>query len=752
MKLSLACLACFLFTISANSQNNYWKNISNQESTKLTGTISFASENFIPAAYQLFILDANKLNKDLLSLPVENANSKSVGSIIYLPLPDGTTERFLLKKSLVMTEKLAKKYPSIQTFSGQGIDDPSKHVWCDFTVLGFHGMITSANSKTVYINPLSKQHNIYSIFERNQADKSENVFNCALSTAVSEKNMEVTNKVAPSGNANDGIRRDYRLALCVTGEFSKFYLTGSELSFNDSIVTVLSAITTHLTRANQVYERDFGIRMLFVDNEDTLIFFNPSTDPFSNNNLNNPCQRTCDSRIGNDNYDVGHVLHKGGDNGNAGCIGCVCKNGAKGSGATTYHDPSLIDYFVVDYWTHELGHQFGANHTFTFSNEGTSAQIEPGSGSSIMGYAGITGSNTDIQPHSDDYFSCASIAQVSNYFKTASGGCALSVNTGNVAPNVNAGPDEIIPIGTPFVLKGKGTDANSDDVLTYRWEQTDAYESGSNTVPKATSTKGPLFRSINYSEGNYRHFPVEENSLDGLAGNKWEVLPTVTRDINFRLTVFDNHLEGGNNASDDVLIKVTKLAGPFKITNLKFREVLTAGTPYTVKWDVANTDMEPVNCSNVHIVLSTDGGKTFTDMLASHTKNDGEKTIIIPNTPTVRARIAIKAANNIFYDVMDSNFIIRPPQTTPVQNDRPAFKIQPNPAKEFTQLVFGKRSLNGLITVGNSAGIIYYQHQYSEVAENEIITIPVNKLERGIYFIKVSTPTGTRTEKVMINR
>ncbi len=754
MKQKLLLTTLAFISVTAFAQNRYWKAISNSEASKFTHGKTFFSDAFVPAAYSLFTLDEITFKKLIAKAPNEkNAFASASNCIISIPISENKTERFRLAEAPVMESQLAKKHPDIKSYSGQGLDDPHKFIRCDITPLGFHGMIVSADNNTIYINPVNKEANIYAVYARNENDKTTGTFQCELAASLPQSEKITANKTAPEGNADDGMLRQSRLALCCTGEYSRFFMTGSEITTQDSINTVMAAITTDLVRANQVFERDFGIRLVFVANEDTIIFLNPATDPFNNSNLNNACQSTCDKRIGNAGYDVGHVLHKGSDNGNAGCIACVCKTGSKGGGQTTYHDPSLVDYLVIDYWTHEMGHQFGANHTFTYYSEGTNAQIEPGSGSTIMGYAGITGS-TDVQPHSDDYFNCASIAQVSNYFKTVAGGCAASRVTGNHAPKANGGQDRIIPMLTPFFLKGLGTDEDAGDALSYIWEQADALESGSNTFPKATSVKGPVFRSVKYSRSPVRFFPDEETIHSGATSNKWEALSSVSRDLNFRFTVWDNHAGAGNNASDDVLVQVTNLAGPFKVTAPNTRAALNARSVQTIKWDVANTNAAPVNCSAVKILLSIDGGRTYPIVLAANTPNDGRETVSIPNNLTTRARVAIRAIGNIFFDVSDVNFTIQAAaaisKSSQQNNSFYKWSVQPNPASDYTNVIFEEAIHDVSIILSGASGKIFYQKHFDSFNEGEMLKLSLDKLNKGIYFLKIFASEGVSVKKIMI--
>lgn len=665
--LTLFAICAFVFSVHAQKKQ-YWRPVTLNETSK--GKNLFEGISFIPSAYKLFQLDEKSLKRDLQNVPVENKNLIMAStSLITVPTAEGNTEQFKIVESSVMQPKLAARYPGIKTYIGKGIERPDAEIRFAYTTLGFFATVASADKPKYYINCLDKNENIYIVNAYNVQDKTDEDFRCSVDgSSITGKPEGLPTPF--KGNADDGKLRTYVLALCTTGEFSRYFMTGSEVTTEDSLATVMSALTTTLIRVNGIYERDFSIRLVFTEKEDDIIFLNPATDPFTTfkaPELNSASQQSCDTKIGFLNYDIGHVVHRGASQGNAGCIGCVCKAGSKGSGWTIYTNPKL-DYFVDNYLSHEFGHQFGGNHIFTFSNEGTGANVEPGSGSTVMGYAGITG-NTDIQDHGDPYFSAVNIAQISNYIKTGFGAtCDEPTETGNSAPSlVTPLNDYTIPRLTPFQIKGEFTDNNAGDILTYTVEQIDRFVNGqSNTIPNAFSKEGPLFRSVVYTTNPYRNFPNLATILAGQTKNGWEVLPNVTRTMNFRITASDNHAGGSNNKSADMEINAIFEAGPFSITvlNAAISDPWIAGETDTVKWNIAKTDIAPVNCANVKISLSTDGGVTFPYVLAASTPNDGEEPVIVPSVNSTTARIKVEAVDNIFFDINNANFRIE--STVPV--------------------------------------------------------------------------------------
>ncbi len=619
-------------TLAFSQNNSLWKR-------QAISPIKIKQGKEMLPTNKVFSLDIETLKRSLLSAPERGAYGKS-NLIISFPNADGKLEKFRIMEASVMDAQLQARYPEIRSYAGQGINDPSARIRFSISPNGFQSMVLSAITEASFIESITEDNNSYAVFTRAERINATDDFECTTFQTI---NRRFNGSVAYR-NADDSTLRTYRLAMSATGEYTAYH-GGTKAS-------ALAAINATMTRVNGVFESDFNMTTVLIANTDNVIYTNASTDPYTGN-FNSEVQSTLTSVIGESNYDIGHLVHKGSNNGNAGCIGCVCTNGSKGSGFTSYGTPQG-DNFDIDYVAHEMGHQFGANHTFSFRDESTNAHFEPGSGTTIMGYAGITGA-TDVQTHSDPYFHWYSIQQVTDYIKTTS--CQTNTNTGNAVPTANAGADYTIPKGTAFVLTGTGTDANAGDVLTYCWEQSDE-NNAATTYPSTTATTGVAFRSYNPTTDTKRYFPRLSTIKTGATSWQWEAVPNVARTLNFRMTVRDNRAGGANNNSDDMIVTVKSGAGPFIVNTPNTNVTWSAGSTQAVTWDVAGTTGNGINAANVDIFLSTDGGNTYPITLASNVPNDGSHNIVVPNNQGTQSRVMVRGANNIFFDISNANFTI----------------------------------------------------------------------------------------------
>jgi hypothetical protein len=631
-------------SISAQNNSQIWTEVANSVSSQLNKV-----ENDFPANKEIYTLNTTALRNVLVNAPLRGQSEGVSNVIISFPVANGTTEQFLIMEAPVMHPDLALKYPGINSYVGKGIDDPSATIRFSLSnEKGLSSMILSGTRNTLFIEPYTTDGSNYAVYKRTNTENRKHIFECLTEDLPYEfkKKMDgFANK-----DANDQTLRTFRLAMSATGEYTAYH--------GGTKAAALAAMNTTMTRVNGLYESDFAITMVLIANNDDVIYTNAASDPYRNN-LNTELQSTLTSVITETNYDIGHLFHQeNNSNGNAGCIGCVCVDGEKGSAFTSHITP-IGDDFDIDFVAHEMGHQFGGNHTHTHAgSEGRGAQMEPGSGSTIMGYAGITGANSDVQAHSDAYFHFFNIQQITNYVGSTS--CQTTTTLTNAVPTSDAGNDYIIPKGTAFILEGAGTDTDPGDVLTYCWEQADVGFDASNGVTPI-STTSPNFRSFSPTTSPNRYMPQLSVVVAGNLSEKWETVSNVARTMNFALTVRDNVAGGGQNKIDKMIVTVNGNSGPFQVTSQAATTSFNAFDNTTVTWNVAGTNTGAVNTPNVDIFLSLDGGYTYPITLATGTPNDGTENITLPNNATTNGKIMVRGSGNIFYALNGASFTIESP-------------------------------------------------------------------------------------------
>ncbi len=736
--LSLA-LASISFAVYAQT-GKLWKSIA---SVSNKSTVEESKQSI--KSPKLYSLDFDALKLAVQEVPKSTDHVKSK-IIISFPNAEGNFENFRIYEKSNFEPALQEKYSDIRSYVGESVFGKSK-IYFSVSPLGLSTMGLNSNRDADIIEPYTTDLSSYIVFSRAEDRGIIKQFECKIPNHV-ESSGQVSEK-----NANDSMLRTYRLALSCTGEYGA-WAGGTKAG-------ALARMNATMTRVNGVFENDFSIHMNIIPENENIIFLNSSTDPYSSagagaggawsDELKAVLKGTTYG-IGDAKYDIGHLFGRSGGGGSAGCIGCVCNSTDswnstyewymhKGQGYTSPGSGGTPsgDNFDIDYVAHELGHQFGAWHTFTFGNEGNPSQMEPGSGSTIMGYAGIT--NRDVQAHSDAYFHAASIRDVSNYMKSVAGNCSVNTANGNTAPVVNAGADYTIPKNTPFMLTGEATDVNGNHNLSYTWEQFDLQNN--TTVPNATKTSGVNFRSYPPTDSPTRYFPTMASILQGLSYTaatalNVEYLPNVARTLNFRLTVRDNQTGAGANSSDDMKVTVNAASGPFKVTVPNTSVTYMGGSSQTVTWNVASTTASPVSCVNVDLFISTNGGTTWSTLL-ENTPNDGSEAVTIPNIATTTARIMVKARGNIFFDVSDANFTITYNNMAVSDVSKNTVQIYPNPAKDILNISNLKSSAT--YTIHNTVGDIIAKGS----VENEKVNVA--KLTKGVYLITFENKEGKSTVK-----
>ena len=652
MKKNLLLSFFMVIVFSGGFAQNLWNETTSERLSSLT-KMDRASN---PLDFKLYSLNYEALKSQLSIAPSRDNQSLVSNVIIQFPNPDGTMSSYRMYEASVMHPDLAARYPDIKSYVGIGIEDKTANLRLSTTIFGMHAMVLSGIKETSYIDTYTKDLQNYIVYNKSSL-RTSRTWSCMVEDAA-EENM-VSGRNTNEALASDGLFRTYRLAMACTIEYAAYHITAAGIAAVAPLATkkaaVLAAMNVTMTRLNGVYERDMSLRMQLVANNDLIIFV--TSDTFTNddaNSLINESQTVIDANIGAANYDIGHTVSTGG--GGLAQSPSVCVAGSKARGITGSPAP-VGDAFDIDFVAHEIGHQFGASHTFngiggncTTGTRANNFAVEPGSGTTIMAYAGIC-SGVDVQPNSDDHFHAVSIGQMVGHV-TGAGSCSVNVSNGNTPPSITALTNYTIPNGTAFVLRGTATDANNDS-LTYCWEQTN--NNISTQPPVSTSTTGPNFRSLSPSTSPNRYFPNFQSVLAGNLAPTWEVVPTVQRTMNFALTVRDNRTpNGGQTSRADMTVNFASV-GPFRVTNPDVTNLSwTQGSTQVITWDVAGSTANGINTANVNILLSTDGGVTFGTVLASNTPNDGTQSITLPNVAAPYCRIMIESVGNIFYAVSKS--------------------------------------------------------------------------------------------------
>ncbi|MEM6721880.1 MAG: reprolysin-like metallopeptidase [Bacteroidota bacterium] len=763
-KLCFGLLACmFLISSVGIAQNNDWKKLQT-----VTDATSVSKLNLSEQKVDFFELDFENFKQQLVNTPLRGATFNSNVNV-QLPGIDGRLETFKMYEAPVFAPELAEKFPDIKSYVGYSQENRGAQVRLSVSHKGLQMMISYVDKPTVFMHRAGNNTSQYVVYTRDARLASVHQFSCTTIDEAHRNFTENDDEVVQSEDADDQTLRTFRIAISVTGEYTQYH--------GGTVADAMAAINASMLRVNAIFEVDMAVTFELIANNDTLIFTNANSDPYSPANIgtggawNAELQNYLSGAIGNAAYDIGHLFGATGGGGNAGCIGCVCvddntsnpNDTEKGSAYTSPADGIPEgDTFDVDYVAHEIGHQMGANHTWAFSTEGTGVNAEPGSGSTVMAYAGITGAN-NVQQNSDPYFHYHSIRQVLNNVETRT--CWQSNNSpalANNPPSANAGANHVIPQGTAYVLRGSATDPDGGDTLTYCWEQTDSGQV-TNTSFGPTVTGGSMNRSQEPTSSPNRYIPQLSRVASGnltqtnpTINSAWETVATVNRTMNWALTVRDREPTatglGGQTSYDTMSIQVTTTAGPFTVTSQTSSSVnWEMGTQQTVTWNVANTNLAPVSTSNVNILLSVDGGATFPYTLATNVPNDGSHQVTVPVTPpTSQARIIVEGAGNIFFAMNSTNFTLVEPDFALVFTDTEETACKPaNAVYNFTYNAFnGFSGTTTFSTVGLPTGAIATFNPTSASADGTPVTLTISNtagVASGTYLFSAEGTSGSTT-------
>ena len=752
------------------SAENGWKRVENDLApTRL--------QVMHPNHFLVYTLDETSLKRMLWNLSSDQAEA----IVLSLPLPNGSFRDFRVWQTSLMPDELAAKYPGIKSFTGVAVDDQRVTAKLDYTLFGFDAMVFDGEN-TSFIDPYDNYSDgFYMVhYKRDETKAFSARMVCEVKDedqiTTGEQKLDLVNNT-PTHNAartvNGWYLRTYRLALSA----NHFYCQAATGLTTPTIAQALSKMTVTMNRINGVYNREFSVQMNFCTKEDTLIWPTNTgsvngNDPFNTINANaGSCltanQTQCNNRIGSANYDLGHVFTTGA--GGLSSLGVVCTNGQKAKSVTGGPSP-VGDGFDIDFVAHEMGHEFGANHTFNNGNDGScgggniynNTAYEPGSGSTIMAYAGICPPD-DLQPHSDAYFHAASLTEIVTKLNGSENVCAVVTPTSNKLVSLPLfSTSYTIPYKTPFELIGPtAVDSVADTANTYCWEQWNRGDAGSRLVN--TFLKGPIFRSYNPVNSTTRVFPKIGMVLAGVLSNagsenaQGEKAADTARYMTFKMTVRDILGGYGCITFPDDTIHVTAVStgaanayAGFKVTSQGTTGIsYTGGTNQSVTWNVVGTNAAPVSATNVTIWMSRDGGLTWPDSIGTY-PNTGTALVTVPNpTATITtARFKVKGSGNIFFNVNGKNFAVTHGTTSHagVSNTASAFgqdvKVYPVPATDMLHIDAAAGNIS--VTVLNTVGQVVYTG-----AANGNATIPVNTWARGVYYVRVQ---NTADNNVVVKR
>ncbi|MCB0633671.1 MAG: M12 family metallo-peptidase [Saprospiraceae bacterium] len=586
-------------------------------------------ESFSP--HRSFDLDQDQFQQLLAGAPSRwDKRNADAPVTVSLPLPDEGTAVFEVWRSEQMAPGLATVFPNIQTFFGQDRDDHRRNIYILTTAQYVKVLYFDQNGMNSRLEPATPSLPNYHFSYRKNWGRTPGLAN-ACDAEPDEDEQGFRDLTAGEARRGETKMYRYRMALATTGEYGSYHGTTKE--------EVLAAMNELLLQVNAIFERESSIHFDLVEGNELLIFLDPENDPYDNSDVEQMMETNkmvCNYSIGYPNYDIGHVLST--KFGGQAHIGSLCNFSRKAKAFTGLGQPE--GYYMGTIFAHELAHQIGARHTQSNDcNRDIVTAYEPGSGSTIMAYAGICAPNVQELP--DDYFHGNSLELIAE--KAALGiifGCVPGILTDNLPPQVEAGPDLYIPIGTPFLLKGEGTDPDGDSLL-YLWEQMDAL-----TEADSLNLYGPIFRSRPPTTSPERAVGANETA--------WEALPDHRREARFRLTAKDLHLGLGSSVYDEMTVHFIDSIGPFTVLSPTAKHTKwEVGTLQTITWDEAGTSHEPVLCQTVDIYLSSDGGQHYDILLAAQVPNTGSAQVSVPYITGDQFRVKVSCSNGSFFDSSD---------------------------------------------------------------------------------------------------
>ncbi|WP_081669573.1 zinc-dependent metalloprotease [Winogradskyella psychrotolerans] len=741
-------------SIKAQIKSGFWY----QKSDVLNSEYKKWDRVSMPNAYTVYGLNIDQLFDKIKSAPNRLLSDNTNGIVVSFPSADGLYEDYEVFDAPVLSKELQLELSDVRSFVGTSLKNKGKTIRFSISLFGLKAVIFDTDNSVQYIDSLTKDRKFYIAYSKNDIPLSETQISCLTEDSEEQIASSLDARMNPAArNANDGKLRNFRLALSCTQEYATYHISQAGLSGASDTVkknTILAVMNDVMTRVNAVYERELAVTMTIVDNNRNVIFI---TDSFLTNDdisvLIDESQFFIDAFIG-EPYDIGHMLSTSGS-GLAQVYSPCTNNKARGVSSSLF-GPSA-GYSFESTLMHEMGHQFGARHTYnanTCASAATaSTAYEPGGGTTIMSYAGICGNQSNIQSQADLYFHQVSLDEMWSNITFGNSTCAEQLSISNSSPTANAGNNYTIPFRTPYKLVGSATDDKDVALLTYCWEEYDL--GASNTAPSDFTADGPVVRSFSPSANNVRYIPRLEDYVGNVNNStSWERLMLIGRNLNFKLTVRDNDIQGGQIGVDEMTIAVTNSAGPFVVNSQNTFDISYVGnSSQEVSWNVASTNTGAVNTQNVNILLSTDGGLNFDTVLLSNTPNDGNETVTLPNIDAASCRIMVEAVGNIFYNINRRDFEIQQSLSVDDFGFDNNLSIHPNPNKgEFT-ISFDSRVNNNddvKVDVYDISGRLVYKNSFSNNSISFNETVNLRGVASGVYIANISKGNTITSKKVII--
>ncbi|MDO8969463.1 MAG: zinc-dependent metalloprotease family protein, partial [Saprospiraceae bacterium] len=505
----------------------------------------------------------------------EFSDLRGATTIIDLPLPDGSFQKFKIWESALMEPALAAKFSNIKTYLLKGVDDPFASGRMMVSPDEFSAFFTSHQfGQDVFIRKaLKNSAAVYLSYWGKFDPELEIPFHCQWEASPDNPDISQDNRM-PGANETGDILRVFRLAMTIPGKLSENYGWTTKAQAMGALVAFLGTL-------NAIFERDLSVRFVLPAKQDEIIFVSSAADPFTalgGGEAANENIAVINQLIGQEGFDVGLIFVTG-----------ACCAAGKPVICGDYKAWNFSAFWSLRVTAHEIGHQFDGDHTWTScgpSNNGQFGTNEYGSGTSILSYAYICGIDNILPVGDERYFGVYSQIQMTNHINART--CYKSLETGNHIP-VSSVPASgfFIPISTPFELVGTASDVDGDH-LTYSWEQVNIrnIDFTSSTIsiqtpPTPDDGNVPITRIFNPSTSPRRTIPQLPDILSNTSSVN-ERLPTYSRNLKYRMYVRDNHPGAGGTTHEEVSFEVDGSAGPFLVTEPNTCVSWPAGSSQTI--------------------------------------------------------------------------------------------------------------------------------------------------------------------------